>query len=53
MDPAFWDGHVEFLTLDQAKNPALWVPTGSTFVAGSGTDPDSLEFGLEPGDQIP
>lgn len=53
MDAAFWDGHVEFLTLDQARNPVYWAPTGSTFVAGANTDPKSLGFGIEPGKPIP
>ena len=29
---AFFDGHVETLTVDQGTNPNLWGPKGSTFV---------------------
>lgn len=48
MDAAFWDGHVQMLGIQESRNPVYWTPSGSTFVGGPHTDPDSLNFGIEP-----
>ena len=48
MGVAFWDGHIDLLTRRQSRNPRFWAPAGSALIGASGTDPDSLTFGIEP-----
>ena len=48
MDAAFFDGHVEVLDKDAARNPALWAPRGSRFIGLGGTDTRAYNFAYEP-----
>ncbi len=49
MNAAFWDGHVQSLTQRQSRHPAIWVPTGSTFVGNrNSTYAESFDYGYKP-----
>ena len=41
---AMWDGSVRRVSRADSFDPALWFPTGSQFVGGTGTSTESREF---------
>ena len=47
MNAAFFDGHVEALADIPSRDPALWAPSGSTFLGLVPTDAASYNFGYD------
>lgn len=50
LNAAFWDGHVEPLSIRESRNPALWAPTRSVLQPAAGMEPDVASFGYDPAD---
>ncbi len=48
MNAAFWDGHVDRLTIKASRNPSLWAPARSQLMPAATLDPDSRTFGPDP-----